>query len=118
MLADWKPYVRFATFFGVGWTGGVGGMITFLVLESRRHARCYATVMSWYIAHMLDATPLSCLGTLHTCSMVKAHVPNGVSSRCNGKPNALLMQYVRQWQGRFENGSCLDLCSKNVPKLD
>ena len=101
MLADWKPYVRFATFFGVGWTGGVGGMITFLVLEN-----------------MLDATPLSCLGTLHTCSMVKAHVPNGVSSRCNGKPNALLMQYVRQWQWRFENGSCLDLCSKNVPKLD
>ena len=42
--------------------------------------------------------------------MLKEHIPNSVNSKSGGHPNAVIMKYCRQWQWRYENASCLDLC--------
>ena len=51
---------------------------------------------------------MDCFGAyfthVQTCDVTR------VQSARNGRPNPVIMKYCRQWQWRFENASCLDLC--------
>ena len=47
--------------------------------------------------------------SVHTLHMFKPVMQLVFKVLRNGRPNAVIMKYCRQWQWRFENASCLDL---------
>ena len=80
-------------------------------------SKCYGMdCFGTYVTHVqtCDVTRVQSAtewtASVHTLHMSKPVMQLVFNVLRNGRPNAAIMKYCRQWQWRFENASCLDLC--------
>ena len=69
---------------------------------------CFTHVQTCDVTRVLSATEWT--ASVHTLHMSKPVMQLVFNVLGNGRANSVIMKYCRQWQWRFENASCLDLC--------